>query len=86
MGFGERRPASPVESAVTKAHDPAVMPSPDRVKRMESYGKTWALLEVGTLDLPAGRTALTISARAIPHSQAMELKAARLTRLGGPVA
>ena len=70
-----------VEATVTKAHDPAVMASPDRVKRKESYEKTWAALDVGVLDMPAGVTKLTVSAAIIPHGQAMELKAARLTRL-----
>jgi len=73
-----------VQAAVTKAHDPEHLPSPDRVKRKEVYEKTWAALEVGVLDLPAGRTRLTVAASAIPGRQAMELKAARLTRLAGP--
>ncbi len=58
--------------------------SPDRVKRKESYEKTWAALVVGVLDLSAGQTRLTVSAPTIPGRQAMELKAARLTRLTGP--
>lgn len=69
------------EATVTKAHDPAPLPSPDRVKRKEVYEKAWATLDVGVLDLPAGRAKLTVSAPTIPASQAMELKAARLTRL-----
>ena len=71
-----------VEGTVAKAHDPAHLPSPDRVKRKEVYEKVWATLELGILDLPAGRAKLTVAATTIPNSQAMELKAARLTRLG----
>jgi arylsulfatase A len=71
-----------LDGAVAKAHDPACLPSPDRVKRKEVYEKTWATLELGVLDLPAGPTRLTVSAATIPGRQAMELKAARLTRLG----
>ena len=70
-----------VEAAVVKAHNPAHLSSPDRVKRKEVYEKVWATLALGVLDLPAGQAKLTASARTIPHSQAMELKAVRLTRL-----
>ncbi len=70
-----------VEATLTKAHNPAPLPSPDRVKRKEVHEKVWAALDLGVLDLPAGRAKLTVAAPTIPASQAMELKAARLTRL-----
>ena len=80
---GWRRRRKTVEATVAKAHDPAHIPSPDRVKRKEVYEKVWATLEMGTLDLPAGVTKLTASAAMIPGSQVMELKGVRLTKLDG---
>jgi len=66
---------------LTRAHNPKPLPSPDRVKRKEVPEKPWAVLEVGSLDLPARRAEIKLSAPAIPGKQVMELKAVRLTKL-----
>ena len=69
-----------VEGTVRKAHDPAPIPSPDRVKRKEVYEKVWAQLTLGALDLAEGKTRLTVRAISKPGNIVMELKAVRLER------
>ena len=70
-----------VEGALTRAHDPAPIPSPDRVPRGEVYEKVWAPLTLGTLALEKGRTQLVVKALTRPGKAVMELKAVRLRRV-----
>jgi arylsulfatase A len=70
-----------VEGVLTRAHDPAPIPSPDRVPRGEVYEKVWAPLMLGTLALEKGRTNLTVKALTRPGKAVMELKAVRLRSL-----
>ncbi|MCD6304230.1 MAG: arylsulfatase [Planctomycetes bacterium] len=70
-----------VEGVLNRPHDPKYIFSPDRVPRKEVYEKVWAPLELGTLQLPAGRTKLTLRATKVPGRQVCELKAVRLRRM-----
>jgi hypothetical protein len=71
-----------VEALVAKAHDPAPIPSPDRIPRGEVCEKVWAALEMPPVALETGITNLRVSALSIPGPFALELKAVRLRRAG----
>ncbi|MFP4057917.1 MAG: arylsulfatase [Candidatus Brocadiia bacterium] len=70
-----------IEGTLEKAQEPNVVPSPDRVPRKEVPARRWALWSLGTLELPEGRTRLTVKASHIPGKAAMDLKAVLLRRL-----
>ena len=72
-----------IEGRIEKAHDPEPVPSPDRVPRKEVYEKVWQPLTLGTLDLPKGRTRLSVKALSKPGGIVMDLKAVRVRRVGG---
>ena len=63
-----------VTSQVTKAHDPAIIPSPDRSPRGEVYEKVWAPLKLGKVKLDKGRTRLVVRAITKPGKTVMDLK------------
>ncbi len=69
-----------VQGVITAAHDPAFLPSPDRVKRIEVYEKEWKSLSVGTLAIPEGTTRLTVRALTKPGETVMDLKSVVLER------
>lgn len=69
------------EGVVTVPHDPAPVPSPDRVPRKEVYEKVWKSHTLGVLDLAAGRTQLRLRAAALPGGRAPDVKSVLLTRL-----
>lgn len=73
---GERK-----EGIVEKAHDPAPVPSPDRVPRKEVYEKVWAPLKLGKFKVKKGRTRLYVKALEIPGNSALDLKAVRIKQL-----
>ncbi len=70
-----------VEGKVEKAHDPAPVPSPDRVPRKEVYEKIWAPLRLGTLRLRKERTSLYVRALTKPGNSVMDLKSVRIRRV-----
>lgn len=70
-----------VEGRIRRAHDPAPVPSPDRIERKEVYEKRWAPLRLGMLRLEKGPQRLYVRAPEIPGTQALDLKAVRLRRL-----
>jgi len=70
-----------VEAAITKAHDPEPVPSPDRVPRGEVYEKVWAPLVLPAVELKKGRARITVRATTIPGKMVADLKAVRLRRL-----
>jgi arylsulfatase A len=69
------------EDAIAQVHDPAPVPSPDRVPRGEVYEKVWAQLTLGAVNLQSGRTRLVLRAVDIPGPQACDVKAIRLRRI-----
>jgi len=71
-----------LEGAVEKAHDPAPIPSPDRVPRGEVYKKLWCPLPLGTVRLAPGQRRLVLRAVEIPGPQAPDIKAVQLRWLG----
>jgi arylsulfatase A len=70
-----------LDGVVSRAHNPAPIPSPDRVRRGEVYEKIWAPLTLGAVKLSKGRTKLVVKALEIPGNQAFDLKAVRLRRI-----
>ena len=70
-----------LDGMVSRAHDPAPLPSPDRVPRGEVYEKIWAPLTLGAIELSKGRTKLIVKALEIPGAKAFDLKAVRLRRI-----
>jgi len=65
---------------IQQAHDPDPLPSPDRVSRKEVYEKVWQTLDMGTMQLEAGRQELVIQLDEVPGAEAMELKGVILER------
>jgi hypothetical protein len=70
-----------VEGTVERVHDPAPIPSPDRVSRGEVYEKVWMPLSLGVVRLDPGETRLVLRALEIPGARACDIKAVRLRRL-----
>jgi hypothetical protein len=70
-----------LEGVVSKVHNPAPLPSPDRVRRGEVYEQIWAPLTLGAVELSKGRTKLIVRALEIPGDRAFDLKAVRLRGL-----
>jgi arylsulfatase A len=69
-----------LEGRITKAYDPPVKPSPDRVPRKEVYEKSWAYLNLGALFLKRGQKRLIVRALSRPGNQVMELKSVIVQR------
>lgn len=70
-----------LEATVSRAHDPEIIPGPDRVPRGEVHEKEWASMKVGNLRLERGRMRLILRALSVPGNQVMELKAVQVKRL-----
>jgi arylsulfatase A-like enzyme len=70
-----------IEGVIQKAHDPAPLPSHDRVPRTEVYDKIWAPLVLGAVDLPKGRTRLIVRALQIATTRAVDLKEVELRKV-----
>ncbi|RME95543.1 MAG: N-acetylgalactosamine 6-sulfate sulfatase [Verrucomicrobia bacterium] len=78
LRFGDRT----LTARLTEPHDPPLVGMvQDRVPRQESYVKDWRPWRMGTIDLPAGRGRLELSAPEIPGRQAMEFRLLLLRRL-----
>lgn len=60
---------------ITKAHDPEIIPSPDRWPRGEVYEKVWGVLKLGSVKLEKGRGRLVVRALTKPGRTVMDLKA-----------
>jgi arylsulfatase A-like enzyme len=77
LSFADRR----VSTRATAAHDPPLVGAEhDRVPRQgESYVKDFAPLRLGTFDLPASRSLLTLRAPEIPGKQAVDVRMVVLT-------
>ncbi|MBD3385426.1 sulfatase-like hydrolase/transferase [candidate division KSB1 bacterium] len=69
-----------LEGRITRAYDPPVKPSPDRIPRKEVYEKSWAHLNLGALFLKKGQKHLIVRALSRPGNQVMELKSVIVQR------
>jgi arylsulfatase A-like enzyme len=69
-----------IQGKITEAHDPAIIPSPDRVPRKPVYEKVWKPLAMGTVTIPKGKTRLTVRALSKPGQTVMDLKSVVLER------
>jgi hypothetical protein len=72
-------PRSFAEATVTEAFDPPLIESPDYAPRAESYLKPFTPLELGTIELSAGRQTLSLRAtkqvgEMLPEFRQLELK------------
>jgi arylsulfatase A-like enzyme len=66
-------------ATVEEAFDPPLIDDMDRVQRgSESYVKDFRPLDMGTLDLPAGRSTLTLKATDIPGATVADVRAVML--------
>lgn len=78
LSFGE----AAIDRVVDEAHDPPLLGAEyDRVARQESYVKDFRPMELGVIDLEAGRGTLTLGARDVPASQVMDVRRVTLTLL-----
>jgi len=66
---------------LSTAFNPAGIPSPDRVKRIEVYEKDWAKIYLGDISLQAGSQTISLSAKQVPGSQVAEVKGLVLERV-----
>jgi arylsulfatase A len=64
-----------------KAHDPAYLPSPDRIQRIEVYEKEWASLDMGELKFNSGNQRIVLSAQTIANDMVGEIKGLKLTKV-----
>ena len=70
-----------LEGVVGKAHNPAPLPSTDRIPRGEVYEKIWVPLRLGTVDWTKGRTRLVLRATEIPGNEGFDLKAVKVRQV-----
>ncbi|MHC4251258.1 MAG: sulfatase-like hydrolase/transferase [Planctomycetota bacterium] len=71
-----------VRAKVTEAHDPPLVGAEqDRVKRAESYVKSFKTMPLGALAMEKGRGTLTLRAVDIPGRKAMDVRYVMLRRL-----
>lgn len=79
--FEIRAAGETIQGQVTKAYDPPLVHSPDKVKRKEVYEKTWKTLPVGKMKLTKGRTKLSIHALSKPGKTVMDVKSVLIKRI-----
>ncbi|HIA48664.1 MAG TPA: hypothetical protein EYN96_12035 [Candidatus Hydrogenedentes bacterium] len=70
-----------VEGRIDRAHEPNYLPSPDRVPRKEVYERTWGHKELGSFELPKGRSRMTVKATTKSGKAVMDLKSVQITRV-----
>ncbi|MEA1952466.1 MAG: arylsulfatase, partial [Planctomycetota bacterium] len=68
-----------LDATVTKAHDPAIMPSNELADPKIHYdSKPWAKLSMGQVEVTPDATQLTVRTLEMPGRESIELKAVRL--------
>ncbi|MFP6597095.1 MAG: hypothetical protein VCC01_06530 [Candidatus Hydrogenedentota bacterium] len=70
-----------VEGRIDRAHEPNYLRSPDRVPRKEVYERTWGHKELGSFELPKGRSRMTVKATTKSGKAVMDLKSVQITRV-----
>ncbi len=68
-------------NTLSTAFNPAAIPSPDRIQRIEVYEKDWAKIYLGDISLQAGSQTISLSASQIVGSQVAEVKGLVLERV-----
>ena len=68
-----------LQQTLRRSFDPPLKPSPDRIPRKEVYEKSWAWLDLGSMELPRGHQRLLLRAKSVPNGQVAEVKALQLT-------
>jgi arylsulfatase A-like enzyme len=63
-----------VTNSVTKAFDPPLIESPDRIRRKENYEKDWALMEIGKLKINKGQSELKLSTLNVSKNEVADFK------------
>ncbi|MGB3587798.1 MAG: hypothetical protein WBA23_14720, partial [Tunicatimonas sp.] len=66
---------------LSTAFNPAAIPSPDRIQRIEVYEKDWAKIYLGDISLQAGSQTISLSASQIVGRQVAEVKGLVLERV-----
>lgn len=69
-----------VSRRITRAFDPPVRPSPDRVPRKEAYEKPWTQLLIGSVVLPKGKSKIILTAPQVARLSVAEVKSIILTK------
>jgi arylsulfatase A len=69
-----------VSRRITRAFDPPVLPSPDRVPRKEAYEKPWTQLLIGSVVLPKGKSKIILTAPQVARLSVAEVKSIILTK------
>ncbi len=71
-----------LETQILVAHDPPLKGQEhDRVERAESYVKDFRAMDLGVIQLPAGRSKLALSAKSIPGSSVLDFRLLMFERL-----
>lgn len=73
--------AAAASAKVSIAHDPAPLPSPDRVDRGEVYEKEWRQLVLGVLELAAGPATLSLSGEPVAGKPILQVKGVRMRKV-----
>ncbi len=62
-----------LRDTLSLAFDPPLLSSPDRVKRKEAYEKEWASVELGKINIPAGRHWIKMVPVTVRYQQVAEV-------------
>ncbi len=73
---------SKLQTRITEAFDPPLLPSPDQVPRKEAYEKPWKLLKLGEMEVPAGSSVLSLHALKVAGKEVAEVKSVLLRPVG----
>jgi arylsulfatase A-like enzyme len=66
---------------LSQSFNPPMKSSPDRVLRIESYDKDWAIFPMGILELPAGKNRIELNCTNLKSSQVADIKGLVVGRL-----
>lgn len=77
-------PSGKLESSLSEAFQPALIPSPDRVPRKEAPEQTWNRISLGTVNLQNGPQRLQLSANAISKAGLGDIYGIRLSPVSSP--
>ena len=74
---------SKLQAKILEAHDPPLKGmDEDLTPRIESYVKDWKVVDIGTLDLTAGKTSMCLKALSMPGNSVMDFRLFLFERIG----